>query len=259
MNLIKITGALGAVAFVAGLTMAMSDGKKDTAPSLVRSTAGVVTGTIVFDGKVPVAKPLQMTDEQSKGCCADGDEVSPRDMSLVIDQKGRGIANVVVTFSVEGVDVAVPKDPVDVGQTGCRFDNHVVVVPAGTTVSYSNADAISHNIHTYAIKNEGINKTVAAGRSSEQKLEKAEVVKVTCDIHPWMVSYVVVTEATHWGITDEFGAFAIENAPAGTYSVALWHETLGKGKGKVTVNEDGSSELLEVKMAKKKKKKRRGR
>jgi len=94
--------------------------------------------------------------------------------------------------------------------------------------------------------------------SPTQKLEKAEVVKVTCDIHPWMVSYIVVTDATNWAVTDESGAFAIENVPAGTYSVGLWHETLGKGKGTVTVNEDGSSELLEIEMAKKKKK-RRGR
>jgi len=153
----------------------------------------------------------------------------------------------------------LPKDPVQVGQTGCRFDNHVVVVAVGTTVSYTNADALSHNIHTYALKNEDINKMISGGKSSEQKLEEAEVVKVTCDIHPWMVSYIVVTKATHWAISDDSGAFVIENVPAGTYDVALWHETLGKGKGKVTVKEDGSSELLEVKMAKKKKKKRRGR
>ncbi len=261
MIILKSLGVGVSAVLVAGIAVAMQDAKKTGAADAATATPteNVVRGRVTFDGDLPKVRPLTIGAEQSKGCCADDEEVSSRDLSLLIEKEDRGIANVVVTLNVDGREPAVPEDPVDVGQTGCRFDNHVVVVPAGTTVSYSNADAISHNIHTYAIKNEGINKTVTSGRSSEQKLEKAEVVKVTCDIHPWMVSYIVVTEATSWDVTDELGAFAIENVPAGTYDVALWHETLGKGKGKVTVKEDGSSELLEVKMAKKKKKKRRGR
>lgn len=260
MNILKPLGLGVSAVLVAGIAVAMQDAKKIDAvdAAAAEPTKNVVAGRVTFEGDLPKVRPLTIGAEQAKGCCADDAVVNPQDMSLIIDQKDRGIANVVVTFSVEGAKLVVPKDPVDVGQSGCRFDNHIVVVPAGTTVSYSNADAVSHNIHTYAIKNEGINKTVSSGKTSEQKLEKAEVVKVTCDIHPWMVSYVVVTEATKWAITDETGAFTIENVPAGSYNVSLWHETLGKGKGKVTVNADGSSELLEIKMAKKKRK-RRGR
>ncbi|MEE8468555.1 MAG: hypothetical protein V3T22_08875, partial [Planctomycetota bacterium] len=249
MKILKAIGIGVSAMFVAGIAVAMQDAKKIAAADAAEATPteNVVTGRVTFEGDLPKVRPLTIGAEQAKGCCADDEEVSSRDLTLLIDEEGRGIANVVLTLSVDGGKAVVPEEPVEVGQTGCRFDNHVVVVPVGTTVSYTNADAISHNIHTYAIKNEGINKTISSGRSSEQKLEKAEKVKVTCDIHPWMVSYIVVTDATHWAVTDELGAFVIENVPAGTYSVALWHETLGKGKGKVTVNADGSSELPEIK------------
>ena len=71
MNLIKTTGAFGALALVAGLTMAMSDGATDTTPK-PKKHGGVVTGKIVFDGKQQETKPLKISAEQSKDCCPPG-------------------------------------------------------------------------------------------------------------------------------------------------------------------------------------------
>ena len=77
-------------------------------------------------------------------------------------------------------------------------------------MNYLNSDDVSHNIHTYAVKNDGLNKTVSGHTNVEQKFEKAETVKVTCDIHPWMASYIVVTDASAWATTGADGSFAIE-------------------------------------------------
>ena len=67
MKLMKITGVALSAALVATLTVAM-----DSSPSELGGAPevkGVVTGTLVFDGKQPEVKPLVISAEQAKGCC----------------------------------------------------------------------------------------------------------------------------------------------------------------------------------------------
>ena len=219
---------------------------------------GTVTGTVMFEGEVPKAKALSIKEEQSAGCCAPGVKLDDGARSLMISKDG-GIANVVITLTVDGAKVELPSEPVEIDQVGCRFEPHLSVVHVGTTVRYKNSDTISHNVHTYALKNEGLNKTVAAGGKLDQKLEKAEAVRIACDIHPWMESYVFVTEGTHFTFTGSDGSFKLEGVPAGDYKLQIWHEKLGKGKGSVTVKADGSSDAVSIKMGAKKKGGRRRR
>ena len=58
-----------------------------------------------------------------------------------------------------------------------------------------------------------------------------------------MNSWLIVTDAPFFGVTNEKGEFAIEGLPAGTHKVEFWHEKLGKNKGEITVGEDGSSDM----------------
>ena len=81
----------------------------------------------------------------------------------------------------------------------------------------------------------------------EMKAEKAEAIKVACDIHPWMLSWAYVTEATHWAVTDANCNFSITGLPPGEYKVELWHESLGKGKETVEIPADGGA-TVEFKM-----------
>ncbi len=222
----------------------------------VPAKANVVEGHIRYDGEKPKVKPLTVAAAQAKGCCSEGEQVDDADRSLLVGDK-LGLANVVVSLTVPEVDVKVSKDPVVYDQTGCRFEPHVMVVPAGSKVRFTNSDSCVHNVHLYCFKNTGFNRAVPSGKHADLVLPRAESVKVTCDIHPWMSGYVVVTEATHWAITGPDGSFSLKGVPAGTYELTLWHEKLGKGKSQVTVAEDGTCDAVELKMAPKKPRRRR--
>lgn len=217
-----------------------------------------VSGRVLFDGELPVVKPIEVPARAAEGCCPSGQEVDRTDMSLRIS-KDRGLAGAVVTVKVAGQKVELPKDPYLLDQKGCRFTPHVLVVPKGGKVAFLNSDETSHNVHLISVLNDPLNQTVLAGKRLERTFDEAEAIKVTCDMHTWMKSWVVVTDATSWAVTDEEGRFSLVGLPAGEHEVTVWHETLGKKTAKVTVGEDGKAAAIEVKMAKKKSKKRRRR
>jgi len=230
---------------------ALGDNTKD-------DTTGSIEGQVVFEGKKPAPKPdISITnDEQTKGCHEHG-EMALKDNTLLIGDKG-GVANVVMTIKAADFERKVPTEAIVVDQKGCRFDPHIVVVPQGAKVKFANSDGTTHNVHTFPKKNKPENKNVAGGSSMEQVLDKSETILVKCDVHPWMKGYVVVTDATHYAVSDAQGNFKISGLPPGDYVVNYWHEELGKGKSdKVTVTAGGTAKMTQKLGAKKKKKKRR--
>ncbi len=223
----------------------------DRAFAATSAVEGVAKGKVVFEGKKPEPKPLSISPEASKGCCPPGKEVDMKDPSIVIGPND-GIANVVVTVEVDGATVT-PGEPVHIDQKECHFEPHVQVVPVGGKIVYLNSDEVSHNVHTYAAKNDQINKTIAPGGKEEQTLTKSDRIEIKCDIHPWMKSYLVVTAAPFYAVSDAEGKFSVTGLPAGTHKVDYWHEKLGKGKAEITVKDDGTTDGFEIKLGGEKK------
>jgi plastocyanin len=203
---------------------------------------GSIAGTVTWEGERPAPRPpLVMGEKESVGCKHEA--MDKTDETLLISEAG-GIANVVLTVEVQGVAPKVPAEPILLDQEGCRFHPHVQVVPVGATLRFDNSDETNHNIHTFAKKNPAVNQNVAGGTNFDQKLDKAEVIDIKCDVHPWMKGYVVVTDAAAWAVSGKDGSFKIEGLPPGEYKVSWWHEDLGKGKSeKVTVTGGASADL----------------
>jgi plastocyanin len=143
----------------------------------------------------------------------------------------KGLANAVV--SVPGAKGASKAKAV-IDQHGCKFVPHVVVMQPGE-LEIKNSDDILHNIHTYSTANPSINKAQPKFKKTmTEKLEKAEFVKVTCDVHSWMLGWVAVVPGLA-AATDGSGVAKIENVPAGKQKIEVWHETLGKQEKEVDV------------------------
>jgi plastocyanin len=220
--------------------------------STIPAPEGKVTGSVKYDGKPPEMKPLAITEEKAKGCHGAGEQMDTKDPTLLVSADG-GIANVVVTIDVPDAKLEIPAAPVEMDQKKCRFEPHVVVLPAGAKVVFLNSDEVSHNVHTYATKNDPLNKTIAPGSKEEQLLAKGDKITVKCDIHDWMSAVIFVTDTPYYAVTAEDGSFSIAGLKPGKYKAELWHEKLGKEKAEVVVKDDGTGDPIEVKMGEKKK------
>ena len=184
---------------------------------------GTIEADVKYNGAAQVEKLKVNKDSEKCGTEAV--------IEKVVVGSNKGLANAVV--SVPGAKGAT-KAKATVDQHGCKFVPHVTVMQPGE-LEIKNSDDILHNIHTYSTANPSINKAQPKFKKTmTEKLEKPEFVKITCDVHSWMLGWVAVVSGLA-GVTDKDGVTRIENVPAGKQKIEVWHETLGKQEKEVEV------------------------
>jgi plastocyanin len=190
---------------------------------------GSISGTVKFKGTAPAPKKLDVSKD--KEVCA---KTPKMDQSLVVNNGNLVNAVITITDIQKGKKIEVKKITLD--QNGCEYHPHVLAFPAGSPVEILNPDGILHNVHSYSKVNTPFNQAQPKFKKTlEVKIDKPEVIEVKCDVHGWMHGWLVATENPYVAVTDNSGAFKLTDVPAGTYTVEVWHEKLGKNTQKVTV------------------------
>jgi len=216
----KVIGAFLAIALVVGVAaVAHRPGPAGA------QGGGTIEAAVTYAG-APAVEKLKVNKDTEK--C--GTEAV---IEKVVVGANKGLANAVV--SVPGAKGASKAMKVTIDQHGCKFVPHVVAMTPGE-VELKNSDDILHNIHTYSTANPSINKAQPKFKKvMTEKFEKPEIIKLTCDVHSWMLGWAAVMPNPFFGVTDASGATKIENVPPGKYTVEAWHETLGKQTKEVEV------------------------
>lgn len=123
-----------------------------------------------------------------------------------------------------------PAAGVQVDQKGCTYIPHVFGVVTGQSVTFKNADSVSHNVHVKGKKQEK-NISQSAGQSDVYKPQKEMAVKVSCDVHSWMSSYMFVMDHPFGAASaQKTGAYEIAGLYPGKHKIKLWHENWAKDK-----------------------------
>ena len=91
-----------------------------------------------------------------------------------------------------GAGAARADEPVTVYQKDKLFTQTEVVIHAGQTVVFSNADTVMHNVYSVSPGNAFEIKTQLPGRESAVVFKNPGVAEVRCAIHPGMKLLVKV-------------------------------------------------------------------
>jgi plastocyanin len=205
---------------------------------------GSVSGQIIWKGDVPEPVIRFKKDAIIKDpeVCA-ADDVYKDD--LIVDKDTKGIANIFVYLpkapkkinpELKDFDAQIVFD-----QKNCIFKPHSLLVRAGQSVEVLNSDPISHNTHTYPIRNKGENLVIsgnkAAGKGTLYSMKSRESlpIQVKCDFHTWMSANWLILDHPYAAITQADGSFEIKDLPAGTHKFRIWHERVGYLERKLTV------------------------
>jgi len=141
----------------------------------------------------------------------------------------RGVRYAVVVLQGMSKGRAVEREAVnELDNAKCRFVPHVQAASVGQWLVIKNSDPILHAAHAYFEGGQPqFNIGLFPGKVRRKPLISPGVVKVRCEVHPWMRAFVVVTEHPYHGVTDIFGEYEIRDVPPGTYRLKMWHESLG--------------------------------
>lgn len=144
---------------------------------------------------------------------------------------------------------AMPADlmALTISQDKCEFSPALGVMANTGELTAINNDGTLHNIHTYEQIGKARKTVLNVSQpnqgdvlTKEIKLRRGNGMKIECDAHDFMHSFVYVAKTPYFSVVDENGAFSITDIPAGEYKVMTWHGFLGEQKiGSVTIEAGG--------------------
>ena len=142
----------------------------------------------------------------------------------VRDAAGKPLADAVV-YAIPGSthETRPARAPVAVEQIDREFVPYVTVVQVGTTVTFPNRDPILHHVYSFSPA-KTIDIPLYTGKSPMEVLfDKPGVVTLGCNIHDWMIGYILVVPTAHFVRTDARGVARLRDMPSGAYDVHAWH------------------------------------
>jgi plastocyanin len=151
--------------------------------------------------------------------------------AVVRDSEGRPLADAVVVALREGAAPAAVRAATDrIEQIDLEFVPHVKAIQAGTAVSFPNRDRVRHHVYSFSPAKRFELPLYTGTPARPVVFDQPGVVTIGCNIHDWMVGYIYVSPSPHFATTGADGAALIAGAPAGSYTVQVWHPRLAAGE-----------------------------
>jgi len=138
---------------------------------------------------------------------------------------GKPVADAVV--SATPLDHAAPApragEAAQIEQKDQEFRPYVTAIQVGATVNFPNHDTVQHHIYSLSKPKRFEIPLYQAGASESVVFDHPGIITIGCNIHDWMVAYIVVLPTPFFAKTDATGAAALPPLPPGRYRLEVWH------------------------------------
>ena len=187
----------------------------------------VLTGKALFEGTAPPPQKIRVDADPT---CVLQHKDGLLSEEVVINPNGT-LKNVFVYVKkgLEGQKFETPKEPVIFDQKGCHYEPHVFGIQVGQPFEILNSDDTLHNVHALPKSSKEFNLGMPLkGMKLTKSFTAPEVmVKIKCEVHPWMNAWGGVLDHPFYSVTGEDGTFSLKGLPPGEYEVEAWHEKYG--------------------------------
>ena len=164
-------------------------------------------------------KPLLLSLLLVRSATAVGVEIQ------VFDNNNSPLVNAAVWLTAPELPSVGAKINYQMTQQDKTFAPHVLMIPTNSQVAFPNLDPILHHVYSFS-----------AAKSFELKLYKDEpkqvlfersgIVELGCNIHDWMLGYIVVVPSNFFALTDSEGKvdIALPEPSIDQVQMHVWHE-----------------------------------
>lgn len=155
-----------------------------------------------------------------------------------LDQNGKPVSDVVVTVKSSGT---MPRGAISfpwgttVTQQNIAFNPGVLIVPVGAMVRFPNKDKVRHHVYSFSKPARFELKLYSQDETRSYTFTTPGAVALGCNIHDRMRGFIKVVDTPFAGKTSAAGTVRLDNVPAGTATITVWHPQLRAKDNEVVV------------------------
>lgn len=187
------------------------------------TNSGSIKGSVKWQGAMPhlfvsaINKDPQICDPLGQ---------KHRDLERLVVSPTGGVANTVVYLkdvaAGKAMDLPLPRRYLN--QKNCRYEPHILLVPADGTFTAKSSDPVLHTVHMSGSADYNL-PFVTVGQEISRPMTREGVVDLRCNAgHVWMNAEMMVASNPYYTVTDAEGNFELTDVPPGQYEIVAWHE-----------------------------------
>ncbi|MDO3384812.1 methylamine utilization protein [Gilvimarinus sp. SDUM040013] len=153
--------------------------------------------------------------------CYTAQAVVAAEISLTVtDADGSPLPSAVVWLP--GGNVTPRATPYVMNQRNRQFEPGVLAVPTGSRVAFPNSDSVMHHVYSFSPVKRFEIKLYKDSPGEPLLFPTAGVVQLGCNIHDWMLGYIVVVDADTFAVTDAEGKVSL-SVDGDSADLSVWH------------------------------------
>ncbi len=145
----------------------------------------------------------------------------------LLDNKGKPLDEAVLW--IEPGPSQAPEQPALMDQKRRQFTPYILPVQVGTTVSFPNSDPINHHVYSFSpAKRFELRMHQHKAAPQEVRFEQSGLVTLGCNIHDWMLGFILVLDSPWFTQTDQDGRARLDFSPAPGQRLHVWHPRINE-------------------------------
>ncbi len=144
----------------------------------------------------------------------------------VKDNGGAPVKDAVVYAMPVSGKAPIAKAQAVVAQRDKQFVPYVSAVQVGSPVQFPNQDTVKHHLYSFSPAKKFELPLYSGTPPNPIVFDKPGLVTLGCNIHDWMIGYILVVPTPWFSITGANGEAKLRDLPTGTYDVEVWQPRL---------------------------------